>query len=74
MPRLWWTPLVSAWMVSRVGMFVLLERWHGWHGRWRTPVWTAGAMLGGFALALVAPTPLLFAVGLALYGVGIGGL
>lgn len=70
----WAAPVVSAWLISRVGMFLLLERWHGWHGRWRTPVWTTGVMLGGFALALLAASPTWFVAGLALFGVGLGGI
>ena len=51
----WQTPLVATWMASRVLVFFVMERWHGWHGRWRTPL--AGAfMLGiGFAGSVLAP-------------------
>jgi MFS family permease len=70
----WQTPLVSAWMIARVGMFLLLQRWHGWHGHWRTPVWTAGVMLLGFSGAMLAPDPLILMAALALFGVGAGGV
>ncbi len=70
----WATPVVSAWLVSRVLMFLLMERWHGWHGRWRTPIWTTAAMFVGFGLALLAPSVPLFVLGLAVFGIGVGGI
>lgn len=69
----WRTPLASAWPAMRVAAFVLLERWHGWHGRWRTVVWSGGALVVGFALAMFAPSLALTTVGLVLFGVGFGG-
>jgi len=68
------TLLVSIWTIARLGMFVLLGRWDGWHGRWRTPIWTGLAMFAGFSLAIAAPSLGLLIVGLALFGVGIGGV
>ncbi len=51
----WKTPLASAWLTARVLLFVVFERWHGWHGRWWTP-WTGmGLMLLGFAACMSAP-------------------
>lgn len=45
----------SAWLIARVGVFALFERWHGWHGRWWTP-WTGLAcMVLGFGLTVAAP-------------------
>lgn len=49
------TPFASIWMASRLGMFILMERWHGWHGRWRTVWWACGLMLAGFAVCSVSP-------------------
>ena len=49
------TPFASIWMASRMGMFILMERWHGWHGRWRTVWWACGLMLAGFAVCSVSP-------------------
>lgn len=70
-----WRPvLASAWMTSRVGMFLLFQQWHGWHGRWRTPIWTGGAMLVGFAMVLLAPGLWSLAAALAFFGVGVGGV
>jgi MFS family permease len=51
----WKTPLASAWLISRLFLFIFFERWHGWHGRWWTP-WTGMAcMLVGFAGAVGSP-------------------
>lgn len=51
----WLTPLASVWLTSRVLMFLLFERWNGWHGRWWTP-WTGMTlMLVGFALCMGSP-------------------
>lgn len=69
----WRTPLVSTWVLVRVGMFVLLERWHGWHGRWRTPAWSLGALLVGFALLVSAGDPVTLVAGLVVFGIGAGG-
>lgn len=50
----WFTPVASAWLISRLLVFVLMERWHGWHGRW----WPAFAgptlLIGGFAGCMVS--------------------
>jgi len=70
----WQTPMVSAWMIARVAMFLLFQRWHAWHGHWRTPVWTAAIMLIGFAGAMLAPSPEILMGSLALFGVGAGGV
>ncbi|MFG0294046.1 MAG: MFS transporter [Phycisphaerales bacterium JB050] len=76
------TPFASIWMASRLGMFVLLERWHGWHGRWRTACWACGLMLAGFVVCALAPVAadlsnnfnglLWMGIGLAFLGAGIG--
>lgn len=51
----WKTPLASAWLGARVLLFVIFERWHGWHGRWWTP-WTGmGLMLLGFGACMISP-------------------
>ncbi|MCW5776917.1 MAG: hypothetical protein KIS87_10800 [Phycisphaeraceae bacterium] len=52
----WQTPLVATWMASRVLVFCVMERWHGWHGRWRTPL--AGAFLLGIGFAASVLSPL----------------
>ncbi|GAB5495695.1 MAG: hypothetical protein Phyf2KO_07750 [Phycisphaerales bacterium] len=51
----WQTVIVSVWMTTRIPTMVLLERWHGWHGK----AWplTLGAMcvVLGFTGCIVAP-------------------
>ncbi|MFG0284117.1 MAG: hypothetical protein ACF8R7_06805 [Phycisphaerales bacterium JB039] len=76
----WKTPAAATWMLTRVGAFILLERWHGWHGRWWMTVGPAGAMLIGFGLSAAAPLlappaglPTLLA-GLALFGLAVGAI
>lgn len=75
------TPFASIWMASRLGMFILLERWHGWHGRWRTVWWSSGLMLMGFGVCAISPVLAqhdhalglwVMGSGLALLGAGIG--
>lgn len=68
-----WQPvLLSVWMVSRVGMFLLLHSWGGWHGRWRTPIWSGGLMLAGFIGVLFSGGTLGMSVSLSIFGIGIG--
>ncbi len=74
----WKTPLASAWLTSRVLLFILFERWHGWHGRWWTP-WTGmGLMLVGFSACMMSPmtAPIAEHLGLAtlLFGLVIMGI
>ena len=70
----WQTALVSVWQTSQIAMFVMMRHWHGWHGRQRTPVWAAAALVAGFVLVIAAPSVLAIAIGLALFGVGLGGI
>jgi hypothetical protein len=70
----WQTVLVSVWQVSRIGMFVLMRHWHGWHGRLRTPAWTAATLVAGFVVVISAPSVWAICVGLALFGIGLGGI
>jgi hypothetical protein len=74
----WRTPLAATWMVVRLPVFILLARWHGWHGRWSMPVIGASLLAAGFAVlgpALLdqsAPTAGIIVLqgGLALLGGG----
>ncbi len=51
----WMTPVASAWVTSRVVVFLLFERWGGWHGKRWMP-WLAGlGLVGGFICAVIAP-------------------
>jgi hypothetical protein len=74
----WQTGLAATWMLTRLVVFVIMERWHGWHGRWSAVVLGAGTVVAGIVLALLAPSisrdlavPLVVA-GLATLGVGMG--
>jgi len=66
--------IASAWAVSRLALFLLMQRWHGWHGRWRTTIWAGAALAGGFALTVLASSVGVLITGLALFGVGVGGI
>ncbi|HZW10385.1 MAG TPA: hypothetical protein VFF69_10825 [Phycisphaerales bacterium] len=74
----WQTGVAATWMLTRFGVFVAMERWHGWHGRWWAVIVGAGAVVGGIALALVAPSVrgggavAVVVAGLAVLGVGMG--
>lgn len=72
--------LASVWMTARVGVFAVMQSWHGWRGqRWLAP--SGAALLGlGFLLAIVAPSVLgegaigvaMMVLGLACFGAGMG--
>jgi MFS family permease len=66
--------IASAWAISRLGVFLLMQRWHGWHGRWRTTIWAGGALAFGFALTVLATSVTMMIAGLAIFGVGVGGV
>jgi hypothetical protein len=62
----------STWMAARVATFILMQRWHGWHGRRQTVFWAAALMTVGFSALFVVPTAELMLPALALFGIGIG--
>jgi len=75
----WRTPIVATWLATRVITFAVLERWHGWHGTWSSPIVGGVLLLAGFALTLLSPALLApgaalpaFVVGLGVFGVGMG--
>ena len=63
-----WAPvLASSWLFARVITFGTLQRWHGWHGRWSTPIVGGTLVIVGFAGAVLGPS---FGTGsIALYAV-----
>jgi hypothetical protein len=77
----WQAPLAATWGAARVGTFILLERWHGWHGRWYPAVIGVVLLLGGFAAAVLSPGvgaslggQALALAGLAAFGVGMASI
>jgi len=76
----WGAPAAATWMVTRVGVFVLMQRWHGWRHAGYLPAAGAALLLGGFVVTVIAPslrdalpTPLpliLMLAGLAAFGAG----
>lgn len=75
-PR-WEPAIASSWLFARVVTFTTLERWHGWHGRWTTPVLGLTSVLVGFCVAVLSPIiasgtagVVLLIVGLLTFGTG----
>jgi MFS family permease len=68
----WGLTIAAVWPAARVTVFFLMERWHGWHGRW-WPIAASGALLlACFAGIVLSPSLGLTALLLALVGFGIG--
>jgi hypothetical protein len=75
----WQTPVAATWYSARVLTFFIMERRHGWHGRWATPIVGSLLLLVSFAwvvlVPMFAPAGLglwLFLIGLVGFGVGVG--
>lgn len=73
----WQTPVSATWMAARLGVFIVLQRWHAWHGRWYPAAGGAVLLLGGFALCVLpvavassGPAMSLMILGLLAFGVG----
>lgn len=71
-PSQWQAPLAWTWQVSRFAIFALFFAWGGWHGRWLPVRLAVGLLLAGFAGTVLAGSPLILAVGLTLFGAGMG--
>ena len=71
--------LAASWLLARSLTFVVLGRWHGWHGRWSVAVVGTLFVLGGFGATLLAPglgtgaIPVV-ALGLFVFGAGLAAL
>ncbi len=66
------TLVASTWLAGRLCAAAIMWRTHRWHGVWAT-LGAAGVLIaGGFAMAVLAPNPLLLILGLALFGLGQG--
>jgi len=70
----WHTPIAGTWLAARVLTFAVMQRWHGWHGRWTTAGFGAAALLVGFGITVLSTRLGVWALltGLALFGVGMG--
>ena len=68
----WRAAVGAAWMISRVGVFVLFERWHGWHGRTRTVVWSSCLLVIGVAGAVAGLSAWSVVLSLVFLGIGMG--
>ncbi len=73
----WKGPVFSIWLGARLGMFILLERWHGWHGRFWPPLAGGVGLIAGFAAAMLSPRVgdagmVLLIVALILFGFSTG--
>lgn len=72
------TIVAAMWYAARVATFFTMERWHGWHGRWSTPIWGLAFLLISFGAVVASPAFGLsigrgvLSVGLAGFGVGVG--
>ncbi len=78
-PILWQTPVTAIWYFTRVLTFLAMERWHGWHGKWSTPVFGTLLLLASFAWLVITPIAFapgiglwFFIAGLAAFGIGVG--
>jgi MFS family permease len=74
----WASTLASTWLLARVLTFALLERWHGWHGRWAVAWIGIALVLCGFGTTVLAPylgpgLPVL-TLGLLAFGGGLAAL
>ncbi len=50
----WHTPIAATWLFTRMLTFVVMQFWHGWHGRWATPIVGGILLLAGFAASILA--------------------
>ncbi|MCK4872069.1 MAG: hypothetical protein KAS72_05025 [Phycisphaerales bacterium] len=64
--------LFSTSHVARLITFAVMRRRHGWHGRWRTVVWSMGLLFCSVALILLIHVWWVMAVALALFGMSMG--
>jgi hypothetical protein len=65
--------LAASWLVARVLVFLILNHWHGWHGRWYPAVLGGLLLVAGFGAAVFAKpvgSVALLVTGLAMFGTG----
>lgn len=66
--------LTSVWMASRVCMFFAMGAWGGWHGKRSALVWSGVLLMIGFAVCMLAPSAAVMALGMVLFGLGMGAI
>ncbi|CAG0948651.1 hypothetical protein PHYC_00045 [Phycisphaerales bacterium] len=47
--------LPAAWLIPRVAMFYVMQRWQGWHGRWYIAVGSGVLLVLSFGVTICAP-------------------
>jgi MFS family permease len=71
-PVEWQTPLQSVWMVARLGTFIALGLWQGWHGKKQLAPVAVVLLVAGFTTALLAGSVAQLSIGLVVLGMGLG--
>ena len=66
------TLVASLWMFARMLTVALLATRTFWHGRWSALAVGVALLVGGFALAVMAPNVTLLVAGLCAFGAGHG--
>jgi len=64
--------IAATWMVARWLTLVVMARLTFWHGRWAVLLVAFVSLTGGLGLVLLAPSVTSLALGLLLFGVGMG--
>jgi hypothetical protein len=64
--------VAALWMVARFATLLTMWRTGFWHGRWGTLALGAGALAAGLATVMLAASLPALAVGLVVFGVGMG--
>ena len=64
--------VAALWMVARFATLLVMWRSGFWHGRWATLALAVGALAAGLAAVMLAPSLVVLAGGLILFGVGMG--
>jgi hypothetical protein len=71
-PVRWHTVLAASWLAPRMVMFAILERWHGWHGRWFPAIVGPVLLVVGFGMAILSGSGELGSAGVTLLAAGLG--
>lgn len=73
------TPALGAILLAvlhlfRFLIFMVMRYWHGWHGRWRTVLWSGALLFASFAAILLAPAVWVLVLGLCGFGTAVGAI